>query len=77
MIVLLTGCATKLTVTSEPEGARMSFKGQNKTTPFILSYSTLLGRELPYTIYKKNYKSKIGELPSGGGHLHIKLSRVR
>ncbi len=77
IIVLLTGCSTKLTVTSEPEGARMSFKGLTKTTPFVLSYANLWGRDLPYVIHKEHYKSQIGEIPSGGGHLNFKLDRVK
>jgi hypothetical protein len=73
VLVLTTGCATKLTVTSNPEGALMSFKGIEKKTPFVISYANLWGRDLPYTIYKENYKSKIGVLPSSNQHVHIEL----
>ena len=72
-IILLTGCATKLTVTSTPEGARMSFKGKEYTTPFVISYANLFNRDIPYALYKENYQSKIGELPSEGGHVNIRL----
>lgn len=67
-MLVLTGCSTKLTVTSEPQGALMSFKGQEKVTPFIISYSNMWGRDLPYTIYKQNYKSQVGYLPSSSGN---------
>ena len=69
----LFGCSTTLTVSSNPEGARMSFKGQEKTTPFIVSYSNLWGKDLPYTIYKKNYESQVGFLPTSSGELNIVL----
>jgi len=71
---IIFGCSTKLTVSSTPEGARMSFKGQERITPFVLSYSNLWGRELPYTIYKENYKSQMGVLPSSSGHLNLELT---
>ncbi|MCF6204671.1 MAG: hypothetical protein L3J59_13550 [Methylococcaceae bacterium] len=76
-ITVLFGCSTKLTVTSEPDGAVMSFKGREKTTPFVISYGNIWLRELPYTIYKKNYKSQIGVLPSSNEHVHIVLSPLK
>jgi len=73
LTILLSGCSTKLTISSTPEVARLSFKGQDFITPFTVQYSNMWERELPYVLYKDGYKTQSGYLPSESQNLNFIL----
>ena len=60
-------------MTSTPSNARVHLLNRDYFTPFQVSYANALGREVPYSAYKENYKGHTGTFNSKGGNIHLDL----
>ncbi len=76
-VVSLVGCSTQLTINSVPDGAKIAFKGKKFVTPFTVKYSNMWGKKLPYILYKENYETQYGNLPSKSQYLNFILVPVK